>query len=78
MTPVIVAHRLGAHPGLTENGMPALAESARLGFIDVEADVRTTASGTPVAMHDATLDRTTSGTGTVATIMNRDSPRTPR
>ena len=69
--PVIVAHRHGAHPGLTENGMPALEESARLGFIHVEVDVRTTASGTPVAMHDATLDRTTTGTGTVATVTNR-------
>lgn len=70
--PVIVAHRHGAHPGLTENGMPALAESTRLGVTHVEVDVRTTAFGTPVAMHDATLDRTTTGTGTVATTTNRE------
>lgn len=69
--PVIVAHRLGAHPGLTENGMPTFVETTRGGVTHVEVDVRTTASGTPVAMHDATLDRTTNGAGTVAATTNR-------
>lgn len=45
--------------------MRAFALAASLGADYVELDVRTTADGVPILMHDATLNRTTKGSGKV-------------
>ncbi|BCJ42323.1 glycerophosphoryl diester phosphodiesterase [Actinoplanes ianthinogenes] len=59
-----VAHR-GYSAVAPENTLPALAAAARAGATFVEFDVRCTADGVPVVIHDRTVDRTTSGSGRV-------------
>src|SRR5215213_2070447 len=61
-------HRVG-HRGYSavapENTLPALAAAVLAGCTYVEFDVRTTADGVPVVIHDRTVDRTTDGSGHV-------------
>jgi glycerophosphoryl diester phosphodiesterase len=60
----VVAHR--GHTWIApENTLPALASAVRSGADWIEFDVRTTADGVPVVIHDRTVDRTTDGTGSV-------------
>lgn len=60
---LIIGHR-GAAALASENTLAALAKG--LACADaVEVDVRVSADGVPVVIHDATLDRTTNGTGRV-------------
>jgi glycerophosphoryl diester phosphodiesterase len=62
--PLVVAHRGGR--GLApENTLLACARALRLGVDAIEIDVRLTADAHPVVLHDATLDRTTTGRGPV-------------
>lgn len=63
--PRIVAHRGG---GLLapENTLAGIRLARNLGFVGVEFDVKLTADGIPVLMHDDTLERTTDGSGAVA------------
>jgi glycerophosphoryl diester phosphodiesterase len=60
-----VAHR-GASAYAPENTVAAFDEAVRLGARAVEFDLRVSADGIPVVIHDPTVDRTTSGTGRVA------------
>ena len=62
--PVVVAHR-GASSTRPENTIPSFEEAIRIGARLVEFDVRLSLDGVPVVMHDATVDRTTDGTGPV-------------
>jgi len=64
--PLLVAHRGGA--GLApENTLTAFEAAARDWAADmIELDVRSTADGHCIVIHDATVDRTTDGTGPVA------------
>jgi glycerophosphoryl diester phosphodiesterase len=57
-----------AHRGLgpDENTLPAFRRAVRRGMGAIETDVRTTSDGRLVLMHDATVDRTTDGSGPVA------------
>ncbi|MEV6487256.1 glycerophosphodiester phosphodiesterase family protein [Actinoplanes sp. NPDC051633] len=59
-----VAHR-GYSWVAPENTLPALAGAVRAGATLVEFDVRTSADGVPVVIHDRTVDRTTDGSGHV-------------
>ena len=59
-----VAHR-GYSAVAPENTLPALAAAVRAGSTYGEFDVRTTADGVPVVIHDRTVDRTTDGSGHV-------------
>ena len=61
----VIAHR-GAPRNAPENTLPAMREAARLGARWVEVDVKLTADGKPVIIHDDTVDRTTNGRGLVA------------
>jgi glycerophosphoryl diester phosphodiesterase len=63
-SPRVAAHRGGALLWL-ENSLAAYRNALALGVDDVETDVHLTADGEVVVLHDATLDRTTSGTGAV-------------
>ena len=63
--PLVVAHRGGSALG-PENTLAACEQACRFGVDAVEVDVRLTADGVPVLLHDATLDRTTDGRGPVA------------
>jgi len=55
--PALLAHR-GLHGDLKENSLAALAAVAGSGLDGVEFDVRFSADGVPVILHDATLQRT--------------------
>ena len=58
-----------SHRGWTvtapENTLPAFILSRKAGFRYVETDIRFTADGVAVLLHDETVDRTTDGSGAV-------------
>ncbi len=60
----VIAHR-GEHRAHPENTLPAFQAAIDAGADFIELDVRTTADGRLVLMHDAKADRTTNGTGPV-------------
>ena len=64
MSVAVFAHRgaSGTHP---ENTEAALVEVLRLGVEGVELDVHLSLDGELVVIHDATVDRTSNGTGQV-------------
>jgi glycerophosphoryl diester phosphodiesterase len=64
---VVIAHR-GSSAEAPENTLPAFEAAVRRGADAIELDVRLTADGAPVVIHDATLDRTTDRTGPVAAL----------
>ncbi|PFG43269.1 glycerophosphoryl diester phosphodiesterase [Isoptericola jiangsuensis] len=65
--PVALAHRGFSHGRENlENSMAAFAAAVDLGYRYVETDAHGTADGVAVALHDASLDRTTDGAGLVA------------
>jgi glycerophosphoryl diester phosphodiesterase len=61
----VVAHRGGTEK-YVENTRNAFRYATTVGAGIWETDVRFDAGGTPYLMHDATIDRTTTGTGAVA------------
>lgn len=61
--PFIVAHRGGAAEA-PENTLAAFQAALALG-VSLDLDVRLSSDQVPVAIHDATVDRTTNGTGSV-------------
>ncbi|WP_166870625.1 glycerophosphodiester phosphodiesterase family protein [Salinibacterium sp. ZJ450] len=61
----IAAHR-GDRSAAPENTLPALQAALDAGMSFVETDVQLSKDGVPVLMHDATVDRTTNGSGRVA------------
>jgi glycerophosphoryl diester phosphodiesterase len=65
--PLSVAHR-GHSIALPENTLEAYRKAIELGIEMIECDVNITRDGKLVMMHDATLDRTTSGTGRVSAV----------
>jgi len=62
--PKIIAHR-GARALAPENTMSAFIKAADLGARAIEFDVTVSADGVAVLMHDADLDRCSTGTGPV-------------
>lgn len=62
--PLLAAHRGGAALW-PENSLTAFRGALALGVHALEFDVHLTADGEPVVIHDATLDRTTTGHGPV-------------
>ena len=60
---MVSAHRGGPEPGFPENAIETFANTLRYGPFILEVDVRRTADGVYVLMHDETLDRTTTGDG---------------
>jgi glycerophosphoryl diester phosphodiesterase len=61
---IITGHRgaLGSEP---ENTLRSFRRAVADGCDEIELDLRVTADGELVVLHDATVDRTTNGTGTV-------------
>lgn len=60
----VAAHR-GWCAKYPENTMPAFRAALEIGVDQLETDVRITKDGELVLIHDATVDRTTNGTGKV-------------
>jgi glycerophosphoryl diester phosphodiesterase len=63
--PIVVAHR-GDKAFAPENTLSAFKQAATKGADAVEFDVKLTADGKVIIIHDQTVDRTTNGTGNVA------------
>jgi glycerophosphoryl diester phosphodiesterase len=63
--PRIVAHR-GGGALAPENTLGAIRLGASMGFKGVEFDVMLAGDGTPMIIHDETVDRTTDGKGEVS------------
>jgi glycerophosphoryl diester phosphodiesterase len=59
-----IAHRGGGSLA-PENTLAGIRLAARLGYRAVEFDVMLSADGTPILIHDETLERTTNGIGNV-------------
>jgi glycerophosphoryl diester phosphodiesterase len=62
--PAVVAHR-GASSTHPENTIEAFLSAVEIGADFIELDVRLTADGVPVVLHDFEVSRTTDGTGLV-------------
>jgi glycerophosphoryl diester phosphodiesterase len=67
----IIAHR-GASGEYPENTLLAFEKGLTAGADALEFDVRLSADGIPVVIHDPTVDRTTNGTGAVGDNSARD------
>ena len=63
---IVVAHRGCWSGGAPENSLAAIARCIEIGADMVEIDVAVTRDGTPILMHDETLDRTTEISGSLA------------
>ncbi len=63
----LCAHR-GAMATFPENTLPAIREAVRLGVAMIELDARMTADSVIVLLHDATVNRTTNGSGKLRTL----------
>lgn len=79
--PRVIGHR-GAAARAPENTLAGFRKAAALGCTWVEFDVRLSGDDRPVVIHDATLDRTTDGTGVVglmplAELQQRDAGGEP-
>lgn len=61
---LVVGHR-GASGEFPENTMTAFEQAIAQGADAIELDVRMSADGVPVVIHDATVDRTTNASGPV-------------
>src|SRR5215204_4428162 len=76
--PQIHAHRGGTvlhgKPTYAEETLDAYRNAAKNGFV-LEVDAKLTKDGVPVAIHDATVDRTTACTGEVRSFWLRDLRR---
>jgi glycerophosphoryl diester phosphodiesterase len=59
-----VAHR-GFSSAAPENTLPAYKLARENGFFYVETDISFTSDGVPVCLHDATINRTSNGTGNI-------------
>lgn len=63
--PRLIGHR-GGGTLAPENTLAGLRLAQRYGYVGVEFDVMLSGDGTPVLIHDDTLERTTDGRGAVA------------
>ncbi len=68
---LVIGHR-GASGLAPENTLTSFDLALAQGAHAVEFDVRVTADGVPIVIHDPTLDRTTSGTGSVRSLQFAD------
>jgi len=71
---IIVGHR-GACGHAPENTLASFAKAIEMGCQRVEFDVHLSRDGVPVVIHDATVDRTTNGKGSVRSLSLEDLKR---
>ncbi len=68
--PLVIAHR-GGRTWAPENTVRGIISAWRMGIPMVEVDVRSTADGVPVLLHDSSLGRTTGVKGEVGSLTLR-------
>ncbi len=74
MPPLITAHA-ACRGHAPENTLAGVRAALALGADAIEIDVRCTRDGTPVLLHDSTVDRTTDGEGEIAALSLRQARR---
>ena len=74
MSPLITAHA-ACRGHAPENTLAGVRAALALGADAIEIDVRCTRDGTPVLLHDSTVDRTTDGEGEIAALSLRQARR---
>lgn len=62
-----IAHR-GYSIDAPENTLPSYVLAKKMGYYYVECDVAFTSDGVAVLLHDSTIDRTSNGTGNIASM----------
>jgi len=67
MRPLIISHAACAGHA-PENTLAGVNAALEIGADAIEVDVQASADGMPILMHDLTLDRTTSGSGDLASL----------
>lgn len=65
ISPLVIGHR-GASADAPENSLAAFSMAAEQGADGIELDVRLSADGWPVVVHDEAVDRITNGSGYVS------------
>ncbi|HKQ97182.1 MAG TPA: glycerophosphodiester phosphodiesterase family protein, partial [Candidatus Polarisedimenticolia bacterium] len=65
--PLLIGHR-GASAHAPENTLASFERALHDGADWIECDVRLSADDVPIILHDATLDRTTDGRGSAASL----------
>lgn len=70
--PLISHHRGGPAPGFPENSIEAMQNALRYGPGLMEVDVAQLKDGTLILMHDGTIDRTTTGSGSIENLALAD------
>jgi len=65
-TTLVSAHRGGPMPGYPENAIETFEKTLSVIPALIETDVRETADGVLVLLHDETVDRTTNGSGDIS------------
>ena len=65
--PIILAHR-GDSLHAPENTLPAISQAIQKGADGIELDVKLTADGHVVVIHDSDVDRTTDGSGRISSL----------
>ena len=68
---MVVAHR-GASQDLAEHTLAAYRRAVEVGADALECDIRLTADGVPVCVHDRRVDRTSDGQGPVSALEYAD------
>ncbi len=63
--PMVIGHK-GAAAVAPENTLVSFAKALEVGAGGLECDIHATVDGVPVVIHDASVDRTTNGTGKIA------------
>jgi glycerophosphoryl diester phosphodiesterase len=63
---LVSGHRGGIDPGYPENAIETFAHSLSLHPLALETDIRTSRDGVMVLMHDASIERTSTGKGAVS------------
>ena len=66
--PALIAGHRGDRSAAPENTLPALQSALDGSMVYVETDIRLSADGVPVLIHDSTVDRTTNGSGAVSSL----------
>ena len=75
MPPPLVTAHAACRGHAPENTLAGVRAALELGADAIEVDVRCTRDGMPVLLHDATVDRTTDGSGEIAALSLRQARR---